>query len=371
MSLLRVRGLTAGYGDFQALFGVDLDVGPGECVAVIGANGAGKTTLMRAVAGVLPSAPDAVTFDGAPIGDRPAHEVMAMGVAMVPEGRRLFPSLSVEENLLVGAHGRRAAGPWSLGAVYDLFPALRERRRAPGTALSGGQQQMVAIGRALMSNPRLLLCDEISLGLAPVVIRDIYAALPRIRETAAVVLVEQDIGQALRVADRVHCMMEGRVTLSGRPSELTREAIHNAYFGTAGGPGSSAGAPSGGVGGPARAGSGGVPIRDGGADSGRRDGAGAHGPAVGGVDAAGGPARAGSGRRPVGEGGADSGRRDGAGAPLPPAGGVEAGGGSVGGSSLGAGGRPGAVASAEEGGRAGLGEPDGDGRARAEGRAGA
>ena len=373
MSLLRVRGLTARYGDFQALFGVDLDVGPGECVAVIGANGAGKTTLMRAVAGVLPSAPDAVTFDGAPIGDRPAHEVMAMGVAMVPEGRRLFPSLSVEENLLVGAHGRRAAGPWSLGAVYDLFPALRERRRAPGTALSGGQQQMVAIGRALMSNPRLLLCDEISLGLAPVVIRDIYAALPRIRETAAVVLVEQDIGQALRVADRVHCMMEGRVTLSGRPSELTREAIHDAYFGTAGGSGSGAGTPDPSVGGPARAGSGGAPGGDGGTDPERRDGAGAQTLTVGGSETAGGPARAGSKGASVGGTGADSGRRDGAGAPLPSAGDADAGGGPRPGrdAPLGSEGRPGAVALASEGGagRAAPAGPDGDGAARANGRA--
>ena len=238
MSLLSVRGLTARYGDFQALFGVDLDVDAGECVAIIGANGAGKTTLMRSIAGAIRNGTEMVRLDGRPVGDRPAPEVMAMGVAMVPEGRRLFPSLTVEENLLVGAHGRRAEGPWSLEAVHDLFPVLRERRRAAATALSGGQQQMVAIGRALMSNPRLLLCDEISLGLAPVVIRDIYAALPRIRETAAVVLVEQDIGQALRVADRAVCLMEGRVTLSGAPAELTREAIHDAYFGTGtGGPG--------------------------------------------------------------------------------------------------------------------------------------
>jgi branched-chain amino acid transport system ATP-binding protein len=164
----------------------------------------------------------------------PADQVLRRGIAMVPEGRKLFPSLSVEENLLIGGQARRAAGPWDLEAVYALFPILKERRRSPGTALSGGQQQMVAIGRALMSNPELLLCDEISLGLAPVVIRDIYAALPRIRETgAAVVLVEQDIGRALGVADRVYCMMEGRVTLEGRPAALERAAIHAAYFGAA------------------------------------------------------------------------------------------------------------------------------------------
>jgi branched-chain amino acid transport system ATP-binding protein len=157
---------------------------------------------------------------------------MALGIAMVPEGRKLFPSLSVEENLLIGRYGRTTRGPWSLETVYRLFPILKERRNNPGTALSGGQQQMVAIGRALMSNPRVLLCDELSLGLAPVVIRDIYAAFPAIRESgASIVVVEQDIGQAMKIADRLYCMMEGRVTLSGRPSDLNRGAIHAAYFG--------------------------------------------------------------------------------------------------------------------------------------------
>ncbi|CAG0969263.1 High-affinity branched-chain amino acid transport ATP-binding protein LivF [Rhizobiaceae bacterium] len=204
----------------------------GETIAVIGANGAGKSTLMRSIAGVVANEAGQVLFDGEPIGALPAAKVMARGIAMVPEGRRLFPSLSVEENLLIGCYGRQVEGAWSLDAIYDLFPILKERRASPGTALSGGQQQMVAIGRALMSNPRVLLCDEISLGLAPVVIRDIYAALPRIKASgASVVVVEQDIGQALKVADRVYCMMEGRVTLEGEPSGLTREAIHAAYFG--------------------------------------------------------------------------------------------------------------------------------------------
>ncbi|WP_172331742.1 ABC transporter ATP-binding protein [Mangrovicoccus sp. HB161399] len=230
--LLSVRGLTAFYGDFQALFGVDLDLARGGCVAIIGANGAGKTTLMRTICGIARADQGEILLDGAPIHGLPAPEVLRRGVAMVPEGRKLFPSLSVEENLQIGAHERRGNGAWTLEAIYDLFPVLKERRRNPGTALSGGQQQMVAIGRALMSNPEVLLCDEISLGLAPVVIRDIYAAVPRIREAGtAIVVVEQDIGQALKIADHVHCMMEGRVTLSGRPSELSREAIHDAYFG--------------------------------------------------------------------------------------------------------------------------------------------
>jgi len=234
MPLLSTHGLTAHYGQFQALFGVDITLEPGECVAIIGANGAGKTTLMRSIAGVLRNAPEAIQYKGQSIGRRAADEVLRLGIAMTPEGRRLFPSLSVEENLLIGAHARKGTGPWSLDAVYRLFPILKERRHNPGTALSGGQQQMVAIGRALMSNPDVLLCDEISLGLAPVVIRDIYNALPQIRSGgAALIIVEQDIGQALRVADRVYCMMEGRITLSGAPSTLSRDAIHAAYFGAA------------------------------------------------------------------------------------------------------------------------------------------
>jgi branched-chain amino acid transport system ATP-binding protein len=235
MPLLETRALTAHYGDFQALFGVDLVLGAGECLAVIGANGAGKTTLMRSIAGVLRNGPAMIHLDSQPIGAWPADRILQAGIAMVPEGRKLFASLTVAENLLIGGQARRAPGPWNLEAVYDLFPILHEKRHTPATALSGGQQQMVAIGRALMSNPRILLCDEISLGLAPVVIRDIYAALPRIRAGgAAVVLVEQDITRALSVADRVICLMEGRVTLTGAPATLGRDAIHQAYFGVAG-----------------------------------------------------------------------------------------------------------------------------------------
>jgi branched-chain amino acid transport system ATP-binding protein len=234
MPLLETHGLTAQYGQFKALFGIDLHVDPGECVAIIGANGAGKSTLMRSITGVLRNAPEMILHNGHPIGALPADQILQRGIAMVPEGRKLFPSLSVEENLLIGGQVRKGSGRWSLDEIYALFPVLKERRRTPGTALSGGQQQMVAIGRALMSNPELLLCDEISLGLAPVVIRDIYAALPAIRATgAAVVIVEQDIARALSVATRVYCLMEGRVTLHAPARDVTREAIHAAYFGQA------------------------------------------------------------------------------------------------------------------------------------------
>ncbi|MBZ9937787.1 ABC transporter ATP-binding protein [Mesorhizobium sp. BR1-1-16] len=234
MMLLETHNLTASYGQFRALFGVDIAVDTGECVAIIGANGAGKSTLMRSITGIIRNEPAMVLHWGEPIGARPSAEIMKRGIAMVPEGRRLFPSLSVEENLLIGGQARKGDGPWNLEAVYDLFPILRERRKNAGTALSGGQQQMVAIGRALMSNPELLLCDEISLGLAPVVIRDIYAALPKVRAGGtAIVVVEQDIGKALAVADRVYCMMEGRVTLVAKPADVTRQDIHAAYFGEA------------------------------------------------------------------------------------------------------------------------------------------
>ncbi|WP_284778017.1 ABC transporter ATP-binding protein [Agrobacterium sp. lyk4-40-TYG-31] len=231
-ALLSLSQLKAGYGDFQALFGVDMVLNAGETIAIIGANGAGKTTLMRAITGIVRATGGTIHLDGQPVHERMAPDILKMGIATVPEGRRLFPSLSVEENLLIGADARKVTGPWTLDAIYKLFPILKDRRHHPGTALSGGQQQMVAVGRALMSNPRVLLCDELSLGLAPVVIRDIYAALPAIKASgASVIVVEQDIGQALKVADRIYCMMEGRFTLEGTPQTLSREAIHNAYFG--------------------------------------------------------------------------------------------------------------------------------------------
>ena len=230
--LLRVEALDAFYGDFQALFGVSMQVEAGQVVAIIGANGAGKSTLLKNIAGLMPSRPEAINFAGEKIGDVPAHLVLARGIALVPEGRRLFPSLNVEENLLIGGQIARP-GPWNLQRVYQLFPVLAERRRLPAPSLSGGQQQMVAIGRALMSNPKLLLCDEISLGLAPIVVREIYALLPSIAaEGISLVIVEQDIVQALAAASHVYCLQEGRVALEGPAPTLSRDAVSAAYFGT-------------------------------------------------------------------------------------------------------------------------------------------
>lgn len=231
MTLLATRGLTAFYGDFQALFGVDFELAEGEIAAVIGANGAGKSTFLRSIAGLNAVPAAAVSFAGKPVGGLGAHRLARLGVSLVPEGRRLFPSLSVEENLLVGKSTGRQ-GSWTLERVYQLFPRLAERRDAPATLLSGGEQQMAALGRALMGNPRLLLCDEISLGLAPIVVKSIYDALPALtREGLSLVIVEQDIGTALAVAQRAWCFQHGRISLQGRPAELTREAISRAYFG--------------------------------------------------------------------------------------------------------------------------------------------
>jgi branched-chain amino acid transport system ATP-binding protein len=229
--LLDIRAIDVFYGDFQALFGVSLRVNAGEVVAVIGANGAGKSTLLKTIAGLMHPKSGEIVFDGAPVGTAPAFSVVKRGIALVPEGRRLFPSLSVEENLMIGAQSKRP-GPWNLARIYDLFPILAERRHLPSTSLSGGQQQMAAIGRALMSNPKLLLCDEISLGLAPIIVRDIYARLPSIAaEGLSLIIVEQDIAQALKAAKQVYCLQEGHVALQGEASELTRERISAAYFG--------------------------------------------------------------------------------------------------------------------------------------------
>jgi len=230
-TLLSTKGLEAYYGDFQALFGIDFDVMPQEIVAIIGANGAGKSTFLKTITGLLKAESTKVLFKGHPIGGHAPHRIVADGLAMVPEGRRLFPSLTVEENLLMGQFSKRP-GQWDLAKVYQLFPILKEKRNVPGTSLSGGQQQMVAIGRALMSNPELLICDEISLGLAPAVIKEIYEALEKIVQNGlTAIIVEQDVGTAKRVSQRLYCFQEGRVSLQGKSTELTHEQISEAYFG--------------------------------------------------------------------------------------------------------------------------------------------
>ena len=229
--ILELRALDAHYQDFQALFSVSMTIARGSIVSIVGANGAGKSTLLKSIAGLIASRNDAILLSGDAVGAEPAFRIAARSVALVPEGRRLFQSLSVEENLLIGAQTKRS-GPWNLEKIYTLFPVLGERRNVPATALSGGQQQMAAIGRALMSNPDLLLCDEISLGLAPIVVRDIYARLPEICAGGlSIVIVEQNVAQAMESAQHIYCLQEGRVTLSGAAGTLTREQITAAYFG--------------------------------------------------------------------------------------------------------------------------------------------
>lgn len=231
--LLSTRGLKAFYGDFQALFGIDFDIAAGEIVALIGANGAGKSTFLKTVMGAIRVAPGMVTLDGRPVGGASPHRMVAHGVAIVPEGRRLFAGMSVEDNLRVALdHAAGGTATWNLQRVYDLFPILGQKRGDPVQSLSGGQQQMVSIGRALLNQPRVLLCDEISLGLAPKVIQEIYAAIPSISGAGtAIVLVEQDVGLAKKASDRLYCMLEGKVTLTGNSAEVPREDISAAYFG--------------------------------------------------------------------------------------------------------------------------------------------
>jgi branched-chain amino acid transport system ATP-binding protein len=235
--LLSTHGLAAGYGDFQALHSVDFEIREGEIVALIGANGAGKSTLLKAIIGLLPVARDMVRFEGEPIGGGPAFALVRRGIAMVPEGRRLFAGMSVEDNLKVaidhvGAREQKGRCAWTLDTVYDLFPALRERRRALVESLSGGQQQMVAIGRALLTQPRVLLCDEVSLGLAPRVVKDIYDSIPSIAASgAALVLVEQDVALAQKASNRLYCILEGRITLTGASNAIKHAEVGEAYFG--------------------------------------------------------------------------------------------------------------------------------------------
>jgi len=230
--LLSIDSLEAFYGDACALRGLSFSLSRGETLALIGANGAGKSTLLKCICGLVNRKHGAIRFKGRDISALPASAVVKLGIAMVPEGRRLFPSLSVEENLILGGNVARP-GPWTLKTVYSLFPVLSERRNQPSTSLSGGQQQMVAIGRALMSNPELLLLDELSLGLAPIIIKDIYELLPRITgDGMTAILVEQDVTRALNSGTSFICLQEGRISLAGEPTHYSREAITHAYFGT-------------------------------------------------------------------------------------------------------------------------------------------
>ena len=230
--LLTVENLQASYGDARALHGLSCALNKGETLALIGSNGAGKSTLLKAICGLVRNTVGRIVFKGEDIARLPANEIVRRGIALVPEGRRLFPSLSVEENLILGGKVARR-GQWNLETIYGLFPVLKEKRNQPSTSLSGGQQQMVAIGRALMSNPELLLLDELSLGLAPIVIKDIYDLLPKITGSGlTAVLVEQDVTRALASANRFMCLQEGHVSLEGEPRAHSRAEIIRAYFGT-------------------------------------------------------------------------------------------------------------------------------------------
>jgi branched-chain amino acid transport system ATP-binding protein len=230
-ALLEVRGITVHHGQLRAISDVSLSVPAGGVHAIIGANGAGKSTLLRTIAGLHRPTAGRILLDGRDVTHLRPERRAGAGIVMVPEGRRLFGSLTVEENLLVGASYARP-GPWNLGRVYDLFGWMRDRRSQHAAQLSGGEQQAVAIGRALVANPRALLLDEISLGLAPAVVRRIYEMLPELLSAGlTVLLVEQDVSQALRVASRVQCLLEGRTTLEGLPGDLTPEQIETAYFG--------------------------------------------------------------------------------------------------------------------------------------------
>jgi branched-chain amino acid transport system ATP-binding protein len=236
--LLEVRDLVVHHGQLRALSGISLRVYPGEVYAIIGANGAGKSTLLRTIAGLHQPTEGSIVYDGRDVtGMRPEKRATA-GITMVPEGRRLFPSLTLEENLKVGATYARK-GPWTIERVYELFSWMKERRGQQSAQLSGGEQSSAAIGRALVANPRMLLLDELSLGLAPVIVQRIYGMLPEILASGVtVLLVEQDVSQALRVATHLQCLLEGRTTLEGRPADVTAQQVEAAYFGmSSAGPG--------------------------------------------------------------------------------------------------------------------------------------
>jgi branched-chain amino acid transport system ATP-binding protein len=229
--LLSIENLSVYHGQFRAVSGVDITVGAGEIVSIIGANGAGKSSLLKAIVGQVDRVEGAIRFEGEDLAGQPTAQIVKKGVALVPEGRRLFPSLTVEENLAVGWEvGRR--GEIGFDEIYTYFPVLREKRRQLSRELSGGQQQMVAVGRALLANPKLLLCDEISLGLAPTIIKDLYEIIPTIRARGiGILVVEQDITRSLAVADRFYCLLEGKMNLTGRPADVTHDTVVKHYFG--------------------------------------------------------------------------------------------------------------------------------------------
>jgi len=229
--LLAVEGVSVFYDKFRAIDHVDIAVGSGEIVSIIGANGAGKSTLLKAIIGQADRVEGTISYDGNNIVDRSTEAIVASGIMLVPEGRRLFPSLTVEENLRLGRDvGRK--GEIGFADVWRLFPILQERRRQKAGSLSGGQQQMVALGRALLANPRILLCDEISLGLAPLVVHELYTLIPQIKNRGiGILIVEQDIERSLTVADRFYCLLEGKVSLAGRPAEVNRDLVMKHYFG--------------------------------------------------------------------------------------------------------------------------------------------
>jgi branched-chain amino acid transport system ATP-binding protein len=233
--MLELSGITAGYGHFTALWDVTLRVAAGEAVAVVGPNGAGKTTLLRVISGVIPPRSGSLVFEGAALGGRPAHEIVAHGIAHVPEGRRLFPLLTVADNLRMGAFlpAARQAYRQSLERVFTLFPVLAERKAQRAGSLSGGEQQMLAIGRALMSRPRLILFDEPSMGLAPVMVLRLFDLIRRVREEGYTILVvEQNVRQVLKLVDRAYLLEVGRVRMEGRADELAeQDFVRKAYVG--------------------------------------------------------------------------------------------------------------------------------------------
>ena len=233
--LLKIDNVSSFYGCFQALWDVSLEIHPMEIVALIGANGSGKSTLLEGISGVLPPAAGSITYDGKPIDHLDPYQIVSLGISQVPEGRRVFPDLTVLDNLLLGAYTRRARQllKKNLAVVYELFPKLEARSKQLAKTLSGGEQQMVALGRGLMSDPKLMLLDEMSLGLAPIVINHVYAALRKIRDKGiTILLVEQNVKRSLAEADRAYIMEAGRVVLSGSAKELALdETIKEAYFG--------------------------------------------------------------------------------------------------------------------------------------------